>query len=145
MIPDLQQIDAKFAIANYKIHEDLTNSKINESDQDINIQLPDLKGASNWRSFRDAFEMKLGITKSKSGFSINYVIDPTPREFTQINTTRGVANNINLVDEITFIEKADNKTVWLHLKAALLKSPSYDHILEYNATSNGRKAWNTLK
>ena len=154
VIPDLQQIDAKFAIANYKIHQDLTNSETNESDQDINIQLPDLKGASNWRSFRDAFEMKLGITKSKSGFSINYVIGPTPREFTRSNATRGVANNINLANEITFREKAvhfgkmykeNNKTVQLHLQVALLKLPSYDHIPKYNATSNGRKAWNTLK
>ena len=97
-----------------------------------------LKGASNWRSFRNAFEMKLGITKSKSGFSINYAIDPTPKEFIRSNTTRGVADNINLADEITFREKAvhfgkmykeDNKIVWLHLKTALLKSPSYEHIL----------------
>ena len=154
MIPDLQQIDADFAIANYKIYEGLTKSETNESDQDINVQLPDLKGASNWRSFRDAFEMKLGIIKSKSGFSINYVIDPTPREFTRNNAIRGVTDNINLADEIVFKEKAvhfgkmykeDNKIVWLHLKAALLRSPSYDHILEYNKTSNGRKAWNTLK
>ena len=38
--------------------------------------------------------------------------------------------------------KEDNKIVWLHLKAALLKTLAYDHILKSNAISNGRRAWN---
>ena len=65
MIPNLQQIDAKFAITNYKILKDLTNSETNESEQDIDIPLPDLKGASYWRSYPSTFEMKLGIIKSE--------------------------------------------------------------------------------
>ena len=98
--------------------------------------------------------MKLGITKSRTAFPITYVIDLTDRDYTRSNANRGVTDNIDLTDENVFKEKAvhfgktfkeDNKTVWLHLKGTLLRTPTYDHISEYNQTSNGRQAWITLK
>ena len=34
---------------------------------------------------------------------------------------------------------------WRYLKAALLRTPTYDHISEFSETSNGRQAWIALK
>lgn len=153
-IPDIRLITSDLASSSYKIYEDLHNSETNESEQDIEIQIPELKGASNWRSFRDAFEMKLEIIKSKSGFPLNYVIDQTPRAFTRANATRGEIDTVDLNESDAFKEHAvhfgktfkdDNKTVWLLLKSLLLNSSSYDHVLEFNSTANGRKAYLTLK
>lgn len=153
-IPDIRLITQDTASASYKAYEDLHNSEKNESEQDIDVQIPDLKGASNWRSFRDAFEMKLEIVKSNSGFPLNYVIDQTPRVYTRANTTRGEVGLVDLTESNLFKERAvhfgktfkdDNKTVWLILKSLLLNSSSYDHVLEFNASSNGRKAYLTLK
>ena len=154
VIPDISLITGEFAIENYKLRQELTSSEAQNLENDIEIKIPDLKGASNWRAFRDSFEMKLGITKSRTGFPITYVIDLTERDYKRSNANRGVTDNIDLSDELVFKQKAvhfgktykeDNKTVWLHLKAALLRTPTYDHISEYNQTSNGRQAWITLK
>lgn len=154
VIPDISLITGDFANDNYKLRQKLTSSESQNLETEIEIKIPDLKGASNWRAFRDSFEMKLGITKSRTGFPITYVIDQTERDYRRANANRGITENIDLSDENVFKEKAvhfgetfkeDNKTVWLHLKAALLRTPTYDHISEYNKTDNGRQAWITLK
>ena len=154
LVPDISLITEDFAMENYKLRHELTSSESQNLENDIEIKIPVLKGASNWRAFRDSFEMKLGITKSRTGFPITYVIDQTERGYTRSNANRGITENIDLSDENIFKEKAvhfgktfkeDNKTVWLHLKSALLRTPTYDHISEYNQTSNGRQAWITLK
>ena len=154
VIPDISLITGDFANDNYKLRKKLTSSESQNLETDIEIKIPDLKGASNWRAFRDSFEMKLGITKSKTGFPITYVIDQTERDYRRANANRGITEDIDLSDTNVFKEKAvhfgdtfkeDNKTVWLHLKAALLRTPTYDHISEYNKTDNGRQAWITLK
>ena len=153
-IPDIRLITAEIASDSYKVYEDLHNSEMKESDQEIEVQVPELKGATNWRSFRDAFEMKLEILKSKAGFPLNYVVDQTPRVFTRANANRGEVPAVDLTEPNVFKEQAvhfgktykdDNKTVWLLLKSLLLNSSSYDHVLEFNASSNDRKAFLTLK
>ena len=154
LVPDISLITEDFAMENYKLRRELTSSEAQNLENDIEIKIPDLKGASNWRAFRDSFEMKLGITKSRTGFPITYVIDLTERNYNRSNANRGITENIDLSDEHIFKENAvhfgktfkeDNKTVWLHLKSALLRTSTYDHISEYNHTSNGRQAWITLK
>ena len=133
-IPDIRLITQDIASDSYKIYEDLHN-KENESEQDIDIQIPDLKGVNNWRSFRDSFEMKLEIVKSKSGFPLNYVIDQTPRTYTRANAARGEVALVDLTEPNVFKEQAVHfgktykdgiKTVWLILKSLLLNTTSYD-------------------
>ena len=106
VIPDISLITGDFANDNYKLRQKLTSSESQNLETEIEIKIPDLKGASNWRAFRDSFEMKLGITKSRTGFPITYVIDQTVRDYRRANANRGIIENIDLSDENVFKEKA---------------------------------------
>ena len=150
---DISLINAENAAEFYKIYEDLHDTESYDNDE-IEIKIPSLKGASNWRSFRDTIIMKLSMTKGKTGFPIDYVINDTDRNITHANAARAVVPSLNITKD-NFFEtnavhfgkhfKEDNKMVWLVLKSYLMKTPSYDHIIQIDRTSNGRKAWKILK
>ena len=80
---DIDLIDADNASDYYKMYEDLRDSE-NIDNDDLEIKVPSLKGASNWRSFRDTVLMKLSVIQGKTGFPISYVIDANPRQLNEL-------------------------------------------------------------
>ena len=150
---DIRNIDAARASDFYKVYEDLHDSE-NHDTEEIEIKVPSLKGASNWRSFRDTVLMKLSMTKGKTGFPIDYVINMTERDIIHANAARAILDTIDITEDKFFETSAvhfgkhykeDNKVVWLVLKSYLMKTPSYDLIIQIDRSSNGRKAWKILK
>lgn len=150
---DISLIDSVDASEYYKIYSDLRDSESLES-EDLEIKIPSLKGASNWRSFRDTVLMKISVIQGKTGFPIDYVLNSNPREITHANSARAIRAEIDFAEDNFFEKNAihfgkhfkeDNKLVWLVLKSYLMKTSSYDHIIHIDKTSNGRKAWTILK
>ena len=150
---DISLIDAEKSSDYYKTYSDLRDTENLES-EDLEIKIPSLKGASNWRSFRDTVLMKISVIQGKTGFPIDYVLDSNPRRITHANANRTVQAEIDFSEDDFFKKNAihfgkhfkeDNKLVWLVLKSYLMKTSSYDHIIHIDRTSNGRKAWTILK
>ena len=154
VIPDMRLVKPAKAVAHYKNYKTLNSKSESELDSDIDSTIPDFKGASNWRSFRDKISLKLSGVIGESGIPIDYVIDETPRLATRGNAQRITISEIDISDEGVYRQrtvhfgdrfKADNKRVWKILKTILLNNSAYNHILKYDSTSNGRGAWITLK
>ena len=154
VIPDIRKITKGMASDFYKLYEDLKNVDDSEQKNDTKAEIPSLKGASNWRSFRDLVTMRLSFLVGKSGFPVEYVIDKTERKYSSARTARGEEMIVDLEMEDVFKShpvhfgksfKEDNKRVWNVLKSLLLESPAYDHILSCDRTSDGRKAWHILQ
>ena len=94
------------------------------------------------------------MTKGKTGFPIDYVINSTDRLITSVNAAWSTLRDVDITEDKLFEKKAvhfgkhykgDNKAVWLVLKFCLIKTASYDHIIQIDKTTNGRKAWKILK
>ena len=154
VIPDIRNIDRSKATDLCKVYDNPNKTVDLEANNDVETKIPSLKGASNWRSFRGLAIMKLSFTKGKAGFPVLYVIDDTTRTSTRLNSTRTTIDFIDLTDEEIFkvrpvhfgrVYKEDNKLVWNVIKSLLMDSPSYDHIISFDKTADGRKAWRTLK
>ena len=154
VVPDIRKITKDMASNLYKMYEDLKNVDNSEQGNDTETKIPSLKGASNWRSFRDMVAMKLSFLTGKSGFSVEYVIDISERGYKSARATRGEEEIVDFERVDVFKTrpvhfgksfKEDNKRVWNVLKSLLLETPAYDHILSCDRTSDGRKAWNILK
>jgi len=57
----------------YKVYQDLKSAESKEIDSEISLEVPNLKGVSNWRTFRDSILMKLSLTKGKPNYPMEYV------------------------------------------------------------------------
>ena len=154
VIPDVRNIDRDMASELYKIYSNMKDHEKDDADKDIETKIPSLKGASNWRSFRDLVIMKLTQTKGKAGYSVAYVIDNKPRTASKKTDPRLEVDLQDLSEENVFEThpvhfgtafKEDNKKVWNVIKSLLLETPSYDHIIGCNRTADGRKAWSLLQ
>ena len=154
ILPDFELLTPEFAMECYKFYEDLKNEDNPESEKQIELDIPDFKGASNWRSFRDMVKMRLAMMKGKGGFQIDYIIDNTERHAKRVNAARFLVDIAPITDDgyinshaVHFGRKykEDNKRVWNVLKSLLHETNAYDHILDCDKTSNGRKAWQVLK
>lgn len=95
------------------MYEDLRDSE-SVDNEDFGIKIPYLKGASNWRSFRDTVLMKLSVIQGKTGFPINYVINLSPRQITSANAARSIQAEIDFTED-DFFEKM------LFILASILK------------------------
>ena len=154
VIPDIRNIDRTMATDVYKVYDSLTKDSDADPNNDVDNKIPSLKGASNWRSFRDLVMMRLSFIKGKAGFPILYVVDGTTRTSIRANATRSTASLIDFTDEEIFktrpvhfgrVYKEDNKRVWNVIKSLLMESPAYDHIISFDKAADGRKAWKTLR
>ena len=152
-IPDPLEIDREKSIS-YGQHFKRMFLSEDEKDDDEDIVLPKLTGASDWVAFRDAFISKLASTKGSRGFPVNYVIDSTEREITHGNANLIQVDEIDINDDDLFVTaathfglgfKTDNVTVWTKLKNHLLNTPPYNHISDFNNGKDGRRAWYALK
>ena len=154
LLPDFDLLTPDFAMECYKFYEGLKNEENPESEKQIELDIPDFKGATNWRSFRDLVLMKLALIKGKNGYPINYVIDKTDRSAKRSNAARTFVDTVPITDD-DFLKthvchfgkayKEDNKRVWNVLKSLLHETIAYDHVTECDKTSNGRNAWFILK
>ena len=154
VIPDLNNVTNDLASEYYKNLEDLKDLQASQDENEIEIKVPDFKGASNWRTFRDSVMLKLKLIKGRSGIPIDYVIDETPRAATRANVVRLPVDEVDITEDGIYRTrtvhfgkafKEDNKRVWLFIKTLLLQTSAYNHIIEMDCTSNGRRAWLTLK
>ena len=154
IIPNLGNITSELASEYYKNYEDLKDLQTSQDENEIEVKVPDFKGASNWRAFRDFVMLKLRLIKGRGGIPIDYVIDETPRASTRPNAARQLVEEVNITEDSIYRThtvhfgkafKEDNKRVWLFIKTLLLQTSAYDHIIEMDRTSNGRQAWLTLK
>ena len=156
-IPDIELIDvATLEILGLFWTKFNPNKKIktNKSDDDTNIDLPKLNGASSWISFRDTFIHKLRDTFNSRGFSLAYLVDTSPRQATHGNATLLDIDIIDLEEEDVLETKtihfgssypADNKRPRNTKEAELLNSDPYNMIAQLFRTKDGLKAWIVLK
>ena len=154
ILPDFELLTPEYAMECYKFYEGMRNDENPESEKQIELDIPDFKGASNWRSFRDLVLMRLQLIKGKVGYPIDYVIDKTERHAERTNASRFLVD-IAPITEDNYLKthvvhfgkafKEDNKRVWNVLKSLLHETSAYDHVVDCDKTSNGRKAWQILK
>ena len=156
-IPDIELIDV-VTLGNLgsfwtKLNAD-KKFETNKSDDDTNIDLPKLKGASLRISFCDAFTHKLREMFNSRGFSLAYLVDTSTHQITHGNATLLEINIIDLEEEHVFETKtihfgssycADNKRLWNMIETELLNFDPYNMIAQFFCTKDGRKAWIALK
>ena len=153
-IPDFSMLTPDYAMECCKFYENLKNEDNPETEKEIELEIPDFKGASNWRSFRDLIQMRLSLIKGKTTYSIDYIIDMTERDVKRSNAARILVDTVPITQEgylkthtVHFggAFKEDNKRVWNVLKAQLHETSAYDRITSFDSRNDGRKAWITLK
>ena len=153
-IPDFGMATPELAMKWYKYYESLRQEENPETEKEIELEIPDFKGASSWREFRDMVSMRLSLIKGKKGYPIEYITDDTPREIKRANAARVFVDLLPITEDDYLKKnvvhfgtayKDDNRRVWNVLKSLLHKAPAYNHIVGYDRLSNGRKAWETLK
>ena len=154
ILPDFDLLTPEFAMECFKFYESLKNEDNPESEKQIEIEIPDFNGASNWRTFRELVKMRLSLIKGKIGFPIDYVIDTNDRAAKRVNAAHALIDTVPITDD-DFLKsnvvhfgkpyKEDNKRVWNVLKSLLYQTSAYDVIVDCDKSSNGRKAWQTLK
>ena len=153
-IPNLDNMDINACpdlIIAYEAYE--KRKELDGNDEAI-IQLPDLKGHSNWTTYRDKFLSNLSHIVGSRGIPLSYVVDETDRPRVTRATPLFEVELINLANDDFFVTNTthvgplyadDNSKVWMLIKKSLLGHQPYHHIDEYEATRNGRGAWLALK
>ena len=154
LLPDFSMLTPDYAVECCKYYETRKNDENPETGNEIELEIPDFKGASNWRSFRDIIQMKLGLIKGRMSYPIDYVIDMTDRNASRANAARTLIDIVPITEDgylqshtVHFGDafKEDNKRVWNLLKAQLHETSAYDRIMGCNKKNDGRKAWIILK
>ena len=149
-VPDILNIDGDNA-AEFAAHY---RSSLSDNEDDVEVDIPTLTGHSNWVDFRDKLTMKLSQTMGTRGIALDYILDDTVRAALRANAALREVDTFDINEDGLFRTstthfgrgyRADNKAVWDMLKSLLLGHAPYNHISSYNATTNGRGAWSTLR
>ena len=152
-IPDASYVDYDY-VATLTMDYKTFNSQSDKDNDETDVEIPTLTGASNWINFRDMFSLKLSLVIGSRGFPIDYVIDSTDRDVTRGNARLLEVDELTLSNEDVYRTRAvhfgdafkkDNSLVWNMLKRLLLGTPVYNHIHSHNYSKDGRKAWTSLK
>ena len=153
-VPDLDNINVDSCpqlILAFEAHQ---KRKEADGDDDSIIELPELKGHSNWTTYRDKFVSNLSNMNGARNIPLAYVIDETERPRITRNTPLREVDFIDLHDQTNYASttthsgpqyKEDNGKVWMLLKKSLLGHQPYHHVDEFEQTQNGRGAWLALK
>ena len=153
-IPDNSMIDRDEATGLLEAYYAYCKFREADVDEEIIIDLPDLKGHDNWIQYRDKFLSNLGNMVGSNGTPLSYVVDDTERIVSNRNQQFIEALTISLDSWDTYKEgmvhfgahfKRDNAKVWQLLKKSLLGTQPYHHIDHYSRHENVRKAWGTLQ
>ena len=153
-VPNLDNMDIAACPDLIVAYESFQKRKELDGDDEAIIELPELKGHSNWTTYRDKFLSNLSHTTGSRGIPLSYVVDGTDRPRITRATPLFEVELINLDSDDFFAANAthvgpqyadDNAKVWMLLKKSLLGHQPYHHIDEYEAARNGRGAWMALK
>jgi len=137
-----------------EFYSDKKRANAKTSDDDLNVEIPTLKGPTTWVPFRDAFIHKLKDALNQCGFAISYLVDPTPRCVTAGTAALLEAVAVDFDDESIFVTltihfrsafREDNKKMWRMLESVLLNTDPYNIIAQYTKSKDGRKSWHALK
>ena len=154
MLPDITLIDRDRAMALIEPYRMYIKFKNEELDDEILIDLPELKGHENWISFRDKFMSNLSNTPGSNGTPLLYVIDRTERLVSKQGQPLINVPSVALDAWETYHEKMvhfgmhfkrDNSRVWMLLKKSLLGTQPYHHMDHCARQENGRRAWEALR
>ena len=154
MLPDLELIDRDRAMALIEPYRIYIKFKDEEIDDEVIIDLPELKGHENWISFRDKFMSNLSNTPGSNGSPLLYVVDRTERLVTRQGQPLIDTPTVALDDWDTYHQKMihfgthfkrDNSRVWSFLKKSLLGTQPYHHMDHCARQENGRRAWEALR
>lgn len=128
-IPNMENIDAGAfpdLIQTYETHK----KRVEQSDEDDGmIELPELKGHSNWTTYRDKFLSNLAIITGVRHIPLTYVVDEADRPRITRTTAYFEVELINLADDEFYARNnthhgpqytEDNAKVWMLLKKSLL-------------------------
>ena len=153
-IPDIELINRERTsnlIESYRMYKQAGE---NEIDDEVLIDLPELKGHENWVTYRDKFISNLNLIPGSNRTPLSYVVDETPRNATRQNQTY-TEPQVFEIDSLQTHSKAmihfgatykkDNAKVWHLLKKSLLGNRPYHHIDHCATQENGRLAWNSLR
>ena len=125
-----------------------------DGDDDAIIELPELKGHSNWTTYRDKFISNLSNMNGARNIPLLYVVDENERPRITRATPLKEVDFIDLNDDSTYASntthsgpqyKDDNAKVWMLMKKSLLGHQPYHHIDEFEQARDGRGAWLALK
>jgi len=153
-IPNIMNITVEACSDLILAYDAYLKRKDSDGDDEALIKLPELKGHSNWTTYRDKFISNLGNINGAWNVSLLYVVDETDRPRITCATPLFEVELINLIDEDFFASNTthfgpsfteDNSKVWMLLKKSLLGHQPYHHIDEYKHARNGRGAWLALK
>ena len=153
-IPDISIINREEAMMLVEPYNAYLNFKEIDADEDVIIDLPELKGHDNWIQYRDKFMSNLSNMVGSNGTPLSYVIDSTERPTKYRNQPYVEVPTIEIESWDTYKEqmvhfgahfKRDNTKVWQLLKKSLLGSQPYHHIDQWQRQENGRKAWEALR
>ena len=153
-IPNMDNINADVCFDFIEVYEAHVSRKDFEGDKDGIMELPELKGHSNWTTYRDKFESNLATMIGTRHTPLSYVVDETTRPRVTRATPLYEVELINAGD-VEFLKtntihvgahyQEDNAKVWMLLKKSLLGNAPYHHIDEFERNRDGRGAWFALK
>ena len=153
-IPDINLINRQEAMRMIDPYRLYCQFKDDDVDEEILIDLPDLKGHENWITFRDKFLSNLMNTPGSNGTPLLYTVDQNARTITRANQALVEVDRISLESWDFYHEnmvhfgthyKRDNAKVWQLLKKSLLGTQPYHHIDHCARAENGRRAWEALR
>jgi len=154
VIPDISIIDRAMATSLVDPYNVYRQFRDDDADDEIIIDLPELKGHENWIQYRDKFLSNLANMVGSNGTPLSYVVDNTTRTPTARTHSYIQRPTIDLDSWVTYQEemvhfgphyKRDNAKVWQLLKKSLLGSQPYHHIDQCARQENGRRAWEALR
>ena len=153
-IPDIDNIDVDLCADLVQVYDAYKKRRDVDGEEDTIIELPELKGHSNWTSYRDKFESNLSNMIGSRNVPLIYVIDESERPRITRTTAFLEIDVMDLSDDSFFAANTthhgplfteDNSKVWMLIKKSLLGHPPYHHIDEYERRRDGRGAWLALK
>ena len=130
-------------IESYRIYMEFNDE---EMDDEVIIDLPELKGHDNWISFRDKFMSNLSITPDSNGAPLLYVINRTKRLVSRqgqpLINLPSVARDLWKIYHEKMIHfgthfKHNDSQVWQLLKKSLLDTQLYHHMDHCARQENG--------
>lgn len=153
-IPNIANITVDACLDLIQAYDAYQKRITTDGDDEVLIELPELKGHANWTTYRDKFISNLGNINGSRNVPLLYVVDETDRPRITRATPLFEVELINLLDNGFFASNTthygpsfveDNNKVWMLLKKSLLGHQPYHHIDEYEQAKNGRGAWLALK
>ena len=154
-IPDIALIDAEMASQLGDTYDEFIGATAaNDDDDPVDINIPVLKGSSNWVEWKEKLHLKLAHLSSKRGFPLAYVIDTTARPVRRGNAALVESPTVDFSDLDIFKTQAthfgpafndDNKKVWSVIESNLVNTMPYNHIAQFSNSKNGRNAYEALR